>query len=154
MYIHQLRSLILLLGCLYWVSFRQEVVQANSSKGSVPHDLRILAGVVSCTKSSWNEKEEETNTRWTKNDDLQLTYFERTSVRRGSFLSLLIAGFDCLFSSASSSAVTSSSAMTFSTSNAISAALFSFFFFFLPILKSCLISSSSSPSSAYQNQGN
>lgn len=51
MYIHQLRSLILLLECLYWVSFHLGVVQANSSKGSVPHDPRIPAGAVSYTNS-------------------------------------------------------------------------------------------------------
>lgn len=82
---------------------------------------------------------------------LEPAYFERTSVSRGNFLSLLIAGLHCLLSSASSSAVTSSSAIRCSTSKAISAAVLSLFFFFLPPLKSCLISSSS-PSSACKNQ--
>lgn len=82
---------------------------------------------------------------------IELTYFERTSVSRDNFFSLLIAGLHCLLSSASSSAVTSSSAIRCSTSKAISAAVLSLFFFFLPPLKSCLISSSS-PSSACKNQ--
>lgn len=76
------------------------------------------------------------------------TYLERTSMSSGSFISLLIAGFDCLFKFASSSAATSNSAMNCSTIRPISARGRSFFFFFLPPLKSRSISSSS-PSSAY-----
>jgi hypothetical protein len=72
----------------------------------------------------------------------------------GSFTSLLIAGFECLFKLASSSAATSNSAMNCSTIRPISARGRSFFFFFLPPLKSRSISSSSSPSSAYTVKGN
>jgi hypothetical protein len=83
----------------------------------------------------------------------QISYLERTSMSRGSFISLLMAGFDCRFKFASSSAATSNSAMNCSTIRPISARGRSFFFFFfLPPLKSLSISSSSSPSSAYSHQ--
>lgn len=83
---------------------------------------------------------------------LQISYLERTSKSRGSFTSLLMAGFDCLFRFASSSAATSNSAMNCSTIRPISARGRSFFFFFLLPLKSRSISSSSSPSSAYSTE--
>jgi hypothetical protein len=86
-----------------------------------------------------------------ENDVSSTTYLDRTSMSIGSFTSLLIAGFDCLFKLASSSAATSNSAMNCSTIRPISARGRSFFFFFLPPLKSRSISSSS-PSSAYAIQ--
>jgi hypothetical protein len=71
----------------------------------------------------------------------------------GSFISLLMAGLDCLFRFASSSDATSNSAMNCSTIRPISARGRSFFFFFL-LLKSRSISSSSSASSAYNKNKN
>jgi hypothetical protein len=75
------------------------------------------------------------------------TYLDGTSMSIGSFTSLLIAGFDCLFKLASSSAATSNSAMNCSTIRPISACGRSFFFFLPPLKRRSI--SSSSPSSAY-----
>ena len=81
------------------------------------------------------------------------TYFDRILISEGSDSNLLIAGFDCLFNSASSSAATSSRAMNCSTSIAISSwDLSCFFFLDLEDLNKLFKSSSSASSACKENR--
>ena len=127
------------------------MAQANFLEEWELHDQEIPAEDSSC-ETEINKNIIVSYKKWqyalTLQERLQISYLERTSMSSGSFISLLMAGFDCLFKFASSSAATSNSAMNCSTIRPISARGRSFFFFFLLPLKSRSISSSSSPSSA------